>query len=59
MLHQRLMNGDMAAFERAEQRFGLRWTILQPGTPLIARLDRHPGWRRVYADSWAVVHVRR
>ena len=59
MFHQRLMDGDMAAFQRAEQRFGLRWTILQPGTPLIARLDQHSGWSRAYADSSAVVHVKR
>jgi hypothetical protein len=59
MFHQRLMDGDMAALDAAERRFGLGWTILQPGTPLIAGLDRHPGWRRAYADGSAVVHVKR
>lgn len=34
------------------------WTLLPPGTPAIALLDRLPAWRRVYADSVAVVHVR-
>ena len=40
----------------ADYRIG--WTLLQPGTPAIAALDLMPGWRRVYADAIAVVHVR-
>jgi hypothetical protein len=40
----------------ADYRIG--WTILEPGTPAVALLDRLPGWRRVYADAVAVVHVR-
>lgn len=39
-----------------EHRVG--WTLLAPGTPAIAVLDRLPGWRRAYADDLAVVHVR-
>jgi hypothetical protein len=34
-------------------------TLLAPGTPAIGLLDRLPEWQRVYADSVAVVHVRR
>lgn len=34
------------------------WTLLVPGTPAIALLDCLPGWRRVYADDIAVVHVK-
>ncbi|HEY1393709.1 MAG TPA: hypothetical protein VFV25_10055 [Methylibium sp.] len=37
-------------------RFG--WSLLPPGTPAIAVLDDLPGWRRIYADETAVVHVR-
>ena len=40
----------------ADYRIG--WTLLQPGTPALALLDRLPGWRRVYADTIAVAHVR-
>lgn len=36
---------------------GFGWTLLAPGTPAIAVLDELPGWRRVYADDTAVVHV--
>jgi hypothetical protein len=50
--------GDEARLNRAVHRFGIRWTILQPGSPLIAVLDRDPQWRRIYADEWAVVHQR-
>ena len=34
------------------------WTLLAPGTPAIAVLDRLPGWRLVHADEMAVVHMR-
>ena len=37
---------------------GFGWSLLAPGTAAIAVLDDLPGWRRVYADDTAVVHVR-
>ena len=49
--------GDRAAFDRAVRRWGIGWTILPPASRLAERLDRDPGWRRIYADRWAVVHV--
>jgi hypothetical protein len=33
-------------------------TLLAPGTPAVALLDRSPDWRRVYGDDVAVVHKR-
>jgi hypothetical protein len=36
----------------------IAWTLLRPGTPALAVLDRLPGWRRVYADANAVIHAR-
>jgi hypothetical protein len=33
-------------------------TLLQTGMPAIAWLDRTPGWKRLYADDVAVVHVK-
>ncbi|MCH8614749.1 hypothetical protein LZ016_01325 [Sphingomonas sp. SM33] len=56
--HNAMVLGDGAAFERAVQRFGVHWTMLQPGSPLIPVLDHDPRWKRVYADRWAVIHVR-
>ena len=37
--------------------YRIGWTLLEPNTPAIALLDHMPGWRRVYADEIAVVHV--
>lgn len=56
--YERIMEGDMVAVDAAVARWGITWTILSPGTALVQSLDRQPGWRRVYADQWAVVHVR-
>jgi hypothetical protein len=57
--HNAIVMGDKGRFNRAVDRFGIRWTILQQGSPLIAVLDNDPRWRRIYADRWAVVHERR
>ncbi|MEO6361034.1 MAG: hypothetical protein ABIO43_10740 [Sphingomicrobium sp.] len=57
--HARMVQGDRAAFDRAVQRWNLRWTILRPEAPLTKLLDRNPRWARHYADQYAVVHVRR
>jgi hypothetical protein len=46
------------AVETAFRRYAIQWTILTPSSALVKRLDGTPGWRRLYADKWAVVHVR-
>jgi len=56
--HNAMIMGDGAALGRAVSKFGIRWTILQRGSPLIGVLDHDPRWRRIYADRWSVVHVR-
>lgn len=38
--------------------YGITWTLLSPTTPSVALLDHLPGWRRLYTDDVAVVHVR-
>jgi hypothetical protein len=40
------------------KRWNIRWTILSPREPLVAVLDKRPGWRRLYTDAFAVVQVR-
>lgn len=37
--------------------YRIGWTLFEPGTPALVLLDRLPGWRRVYEDAVAVVHV--
>jgi hypothetical protein len=34
------------------------WVILEPRDPLVRPLSQLPGWRRLYADKYAVVHIR-
>ncbi len=34
------------------------WTLFDARTPAVVLLDQMPGWRRLYADDTAVVHVR-
>ncbi|MBV9152206.1 MAG: hypothetical protein JO204_10580 [Alphaproteobacteria bacterium] len=38
--------------------FHIGWTMLQPHDGAVAVLDRLPGWRRAYADTQAVIHIR-
>jgi len=37
---------------------GIAWTLIAPERPAALLLDHLPGWRRLYADDVAVVHVR-
>ncbi len=39
-------------------RYHVRWTILAPDNPTVKLMDGMTGWHRLYADQWAVVHVR-
>jgi hypothetical protein len=36
----------------------IAWTLIAPERPAALLLDHLPGWRRLYADDIAVVHVR-
>lgn len=47
-----------APLDRALARYRIDWTILETGEPLIREMDAKPGWRRVWADRYAVVHAR-
>ena len=57
-LYGRLQAGDDADVESALKRYDIAWTIFAPDSRIVAILDREPGWRRLYADATAVVHVR-
>jgi len=49
---------DLELLPKLLERYQVGWTLLRPGVPAVALLDRLPGWRRLYADDTAVVHVR-
>ena len=58
--YQHILDGDVAAFDRAAQRYRLEWTMLPPKyDALIERLDSDPAWTRIHADPIAVIHRRR
>jgi len=39
-------------------RYTVAWTLLEPQSPAAGLLDHLPGWERVYADPYAVIHRR-
>jgi hypothetical protein len=44
--------------DRAIARYKIRWAIVRPDRPLVAAIARTPGWKRTYADKYAVVLVK-
>lgn len=49
---------DMATVDGLLARWRVSWTLLAADDALVGVMDRRPGWRRLYADRYAVVHVR-
>jgi hypothetical protein len=49
---------DLPDFLKLLDEYRIAATLLSPETPAVALLDRLPGWKRLYADDIAVVHVR-
>lgn len=50
--------GDAAAVADILARYRIGWTLLSPQAGAVAVLDRLPGWQRIYADAYAVIHRR-
>jgi hypothetical protein len=50
---------DLGDFLKLLDEYHIAATLLAPGTPAIAMLDRLPQWQRVYSDDVAVVHKRK
>lgn len=38
--------------------FKISWTLLHPSAPILLYLNAQPGWKKVYEDETAVVHLR-
>jgi hypothetical protein len=53
-----LVKPDAATLNGVVARYGIRWSILAPSSPMVAELDALPGWHRLYADRYAVVQIR-
>ena len=55
---QRLNAPDPRRLEAVLSGRGIGWTILSPDSPLLPLIDKRPGWRRLYADRFAVISAR-
>jgi hypothetical protein len=53
-----IQRASQSAMDRAIDRYHIRWAILRPDRPLTDALARTPGWKRTYADRYAVVLVK-
>ena len=52
-----IQRGDESAIAAIDH-YHIRWSILEPGLPLVGVLDNTPGWKRLYADKYAVVQEK-
>lgn len=52
------LNGDRAELDSILAERRIAWTLLAPSSGAARVLDAEPGWRRLYADRFAVIHVR-
>jgi hypothetical protein len=51
--------GKEDKLEQLADAYKVSWTLLRPRSAAALHFDHSPGWRRLYADDVAVVHVRR
>ena len=51
-------HGNATRLAEVFAKYRIGWVILPPSSKALAWLVRQPGWRRLYADTYAVVYVR-
>jgi hypothetical protein len=56
--YRRIAAGDPASLDAELAARGIGWTLFRPGEKIVAALDARPGWKRLYSDDVAVIHVR-
>jgi hypothetical protein len=56
--YARIVRPDRRELAKVLEQRQVTWTIFKAGSPVAEAMDEMPGWRRLYADRWAVVHVR-
>ncbi len=49
---------DTAALKDLLANYRIAWTLFPASDRAATAMDQQPGWRRLYADKYAVVHVR-
>ncbi len=56
--YDRAVRPDATILKKLLVKYRIRWTILAARNPAVGAMDAMPGWRRLYADRNAVVHVK-
>ncbi len=56
--YRRMVRPDPALLKAALAHYRIRWTIFAPNDPVVVAMEALETWPRLYADRWAVVHVR-
>ena len=56
--YSRIISPDRDALAAAIGAHHVNWTILPSDAPVTRLMDTMPGWRRLYSDKFAIVHVR-
>ena len=56
--YAKALKGDFGRFERAVDRYGIRWTILPTDGVLTRQVESSGKWRRIYGDAVGVIDVR-
>ena len=52
------LRADAGVLQSILAKYRVQWTILRPAIPANVVLDASPEWRKLYADRYAVIHVR-
>ena len=57
---KKFASGPESTDKRAEalRQYDIGWTLFPPDDVRVAVLDKMAGWRRVYSDEFAVIHLR-
>lgn len=56
--YEKIIASDPEAVRATLRAYDIRWTILGKHSRAIAVMDGLRGWNRLYADDYAVVHIR-
>jgi hypothetical protein len=56
--YEKIIASDPESVKATLRTYGIRWTILGTHSRAVAVMDGLAGWRRLYADQYAVVHIR-
>jgi hypothetical protein len=56
--YAKIVEPDPAVISSALTAYDIQWSIFDPHSPVVGVLDRLPHWHRLYADRFAVIHIR-